>query len=171
MNFLPEEDKKMIRKECWRRFFVVAGPFSFLAFLIGILLLFPSYVLLKSGESDLVRQVAISEERLKRSQTGEVTPLVKDLNAKISFLEKERKTIEEKNPAIKNILEEKPPEVKINNLFLDKKRIVIQGFSSTRSGLLLFIDNLKKKGFEKTESPIANIIKEKDIEFSINIEL
>lgn len=171
MNFLLEEDKKIIRKEYWRRLLGLAGIFSFSAILIGTILLFSVFLLLKSEKANFTRQVVISEERLRRSQAENIVPLVRDLNSKIVFLEEGWKNIEEKSTVISGILEEKPEGVKINNLFFDKKKITIQGFSNTRQGLFLLVDNLKKKGFKKVESPISNIIKEKDIEFSINIDL
>lgn len=171
MNFLLEEDKKIIRKEYWRRLLGLAGIFSFSTILIGTILLFSVFLLLKSEKANFTRQVVISEERLRRSQAENIVPLVRDLNSKIVFLEEGWKNIEEKSTVISGILEEKPEGVKINNLFFDKKKITIQGFSNTRQGLLLLVDNLKKKGFKKVESPISNIIKEKDIEFSINIDL
>ena len=172
MNFLPEEDKRKIKKEYLRRLFVVLGIFSFSAILIGIILLLAPSIFLRDQEQNLERQLVISEERLSRGKIENTVSLTKELNTKISFLDSEQKNIKEKSAFIKIILEEKTNEIKINNFFFDKGKILIQGLSESRQSLLSFIDSLKKKkDFKKVESPVSNLIKERDIEFNLTIEL
>ncbi len=171
MDFLPEEDKKKIRREYHRRFFFVAGLFSFFAILMGVILLLSIVFSFKSQEEGLSRQIKISEERFKFGGTESIIPLVKELNSKISFLDKEYKNIRENSSIIKGILENKPGGVQINSFSIETSKVTLSGSSNTRDNFLLFINNLKKEDFKKVESPINNIIKEKDIEFTINIEL
>ena len=172
MNFLPEENKKIIKKEYLRRLFVVIGIFSFSAISIGIILLLSPYLFLKDQKYNLERQLAVSEERFLRAKIEDIIPLVEELNAKISLLSSEQKNVGEKSAFIKIILEEKTNKIKINDFFFNKGKILIQGLSEDRQSLLSFIDSLKKKkDFKKVESPVSNLIKEKDIEFKLTIEL
>jgi hypothetical protein len=172
MNFLPEENKKIIKKEYLRRLFVVIGIFSFSAISIGIILLLSPYLFLKDQKYNLERQLVVSEERFSRAKIENIIPLVEELNAKISLLDSGQKNIGEKSAFIKIILEEKTNKIKINDFFFDKGKILIQGLSEDRQSLLSFIDSLKKKkDFKKVESPVSNFIKEKNIEFKLTIEL
>lgn len=172
MNFLPEEDKRKIKKEYLRRLFVVLGIFSFSAISIGIILLLSSAVFLRGQKHNLERQLAISEERLLRGKIENTISLAEELNAKISLLGSGQENIGEKSAFIKIILEEKTNKIKINDFFFDKGKVLIQGISENRQNLLSFIDSLrKKKDFKKVESPVSNLIKERDIEFKLTIEL
>ncbi len=172
MNFLPEEDKGKIKKEYLRRLFVIIGIFSFFAISIGIILLLSPYLFLKDQEHNLERQLAISEERLLRGKIENTISLVEELNTKISLLDSGQKNIGEKSAVIKLILEEKTNKIKILYFYFDKEKVLIQGLSESRQNLLSFIDSLKKKkGFKKVESPVSNLVKERDIEFKLTIEL
>jgi hypothetical protein len=172
MNFLPEEDKRKIKKEYLRRFFVVVGIFSFSAISIGVILLLSFSVFLMDQEYSLERLLAVSEERLSRGKIENIIFLAEELNTKISLLDSGQKNIGEKSAFIKIILEEKTNKIKINDFFFDKEKILIQGISENRQNLLSFVDSLrKKKDFKKVESPVSNLIKERDIEFKLTIEL
>jgi hypothetical protein len=172
MNFLPEKDKRKIKKEYLRRLLVVIGVFSFFAISVGIILLLSFSVFLKDQESNMERQLVISEERLLKDNIGDTISLAKELNTKISLLDSEQKNTGEKSAYIKIILEEKTNKIKILDFFFDNGKILIQGASDNRQSLLSFIDSLKKKKeFKKVESPVSNLIKEKDIEFRLIIEL
>ena len=172
MNFLPEEDKRKIKKEYLRRLFVVIGIFSFSAISIGVILLLSLFVFLRDQEYSLERQLDISEERLSRGKIENIISLAEGLNNKISFFDSGQKNVEEKSAFFKIILEEKTNKIKINDFFFDKGKILIQGISENRQDLLSFIDSLRnKKDFKKVESPVSNLIKEKDIEFKLTIEL
>lgn len=172
MNFLPEEDKRKIKKEYLRRLFVVIGIFSFSAIFIGVILLLSSSVFLNDRKNNLERQLIISEERLSRGKIDDIIFLAEDLNAKISLLDSGQKNVGEKSTVIRLILEEKTRQIKINDFSFDKEKILIQGTSESRQNLLSFIDSLKKKEyFKNVESPVSNLIKERDIEFRLTIEL
>lgn len=172
MNFLPEEDKRKIKKEYLRRLFVVIGIFSFFAISIGIILLLSFTIFLKDQEHNLERQLAVSEERLLRGKIENTISLAEEINTKISLLDSGQKNVGEKSAFIKIILGEKTNKIKINDFFFDNGKILIQGLSENRQDFLSFIDSLrKKKEFKKVESPISNLIKERDIEFKLTIEL
>lgn len=172
MNFLPEEDKIKIKKEYLRRLFVVLGTFSFFVISIGIILLLSYVIFLGDQRHNLERQLAISGERLSRGKIENTILLAEEFNTKISLLDSGQKNIGEKSAFIKIILEEKTDKIKINDFFFDKGKVLIQGLSENRQNLLSFIDSLrKKKDFKKVESPVSNLIKERDIEFKLTIEL
>jgi hypothetical protein len=171
MNFLPEEDKKNIKREYYRRLFVVFGLFSFFAIVIGIILLLPVIFLFQGQKTETARQIAVSQELLKNEGGENIVRLVQELNTRAEHLSEQKKNIWEASPLIKKILTAKSENIKIKRISLDEKTIVVQGISDTRQRLLSFIDDLKRGGFSKVESPLSNIIKDKDIDFTINIQL
>jgi hypothetical protein len=174
MNFLPEKNKIIIKKEYFRRIFIIIGLFFFFLILASDLFLFSFSLLLKNQKESFSRQLEFSEERLARSEAKDIIPLIKDLNEKISLLQSSpaRGGTVEKSALMKNILSRKPDKITIKEFLFEKNKISIWGFSDTRDNMLGFINSLKEeKSFKKVESPIANLLKEKDIEFSISIEL
>ena len=80
---------------------------------------------------------------------------------------------------ILKILELVPFSVKINSLLFDAKicnncfsSILIRGHAETRSDLMDFIGSLSSSNyFEAIESPVSNLLDERDVYFSITIEL
>lgn len=172
MNFLPEENKIIIKKEYFRRISIIIGLFFFFLILTSTLFLFSLFLLLKGQQESFYRQLEFSEQRLARSEAKDIIPLIKDLNDKIFLLQSSQKNAVEKSAIIKNILSRKPDKITISGFLFAQNKISIQGFSDTRDNMLNFINSLKQeKSFKKVESPISSLLKEKDIEFSINIEL
>ena len=76
---------------------------------------------------------------------------------------------------ISAILGNKPEAVKIEIISFDKlakiPKVSLQGKSPRREELLTFIENMEKeKLIKKVHSPITNILRDKDIEFSLIVE-
>jgi len=172
MNFLPEEDKIKIKKEYLRRLFMIWGIFFFLAVSAGIVLLLPAFLFLRGQEDGLERQLIVFGERISRSGVKDIVPLAEDLNGKISVLASGQGAVKKESDVVKNILEGKTKGIKINNLSFNGKIFSIKGISENRTDLLVFVASLKNnKGFKQVESPVSNLVKEKNIEFTINISL
>ncbi len=172
MNFLPEENKIIIKKEYFRRISIIIGFFFFFLILTSILFLFSLFLLLRGQQESFYRQLGFSEQRLARSEAKDIIPLIKDLNDKVFLLESSQKNAVEKSAIIKNILSRKPEKITISEFLFDKNKISIHGFSDTRDNMLGFINSLKEeKSFKKVEAPISTLLKEKNIEFSVSIEL
>lgn len=172
MNFLPEENKKEIQREYFRRLVVISGFSLFFTILFGIVIILLLFFVLKDQQAGVERQLAFSEQKLSQSGAGDIVPLIKDLNDKIKILKANLTGINEKSVLIKNIISKKPKEIKINEIFFDEDKILIKGLSETRNALIAFINSLKtEKSFEKVDSPLANFLSEKNIEFSIEIKL
>ncbi len=171
MNFLLEEDKKEIKREYCRRFVTVLGVFSLSVFLIGTVFLASIIISLKLDANALARQSEFTQQRFEESGAKSFSPLIQDLNDKINFIARKQAKIRENSLIIKKIIGAEPEGIKINSLSLNGGKLVLQGYSNTRQNLVFLIDRLKQTGFEKVESPLSNIIKERDIEFTINIQL
>ncbi len=172
MNFLPEENKIIIKKEYFRRISIIIGLLFFFFILTSTIFLFSLFLLLNGQQESFYRQLGFSEQRLARSEAKDIIPLVKDLNDKVFLLESSQKNIAPKSAIVKNILSRKPDKITLSEFIFDKNKISIHGFSDTRDNMLGFINSLKEeKSFKKVESPISSLLKEKDIEFSVNIEL
>lgn len=180
MNLLPEENKILFKKYYLRRLFAVFAVLIFSIIVAGTIVLIPMYSLILSYKSDLNGEPAAHSK--KDAETSESPPAgqasaaaleIKKLNNRLSFVEKmsEAKGL---NPIFKNILNKKNPGVKITYFSYEKGeedgKISLTGKAETRDDLVIFESRLKKElGDNKVVSPVSNLIKEKDLNFSLSL--
>ncbi|MEK7575485.1 MAG: hypothetical protein AAB491_00150 [Patescibacteria group bacterium] len=184
MNLLPLENKIMIKKEYLRRVFVLFGTFFSLVVFSGILLILPTFYLLNNMKDDYEKQLSSYKERMDSVNSSGTFKIVSDLNKKINILKKEQV-----NLAL-NLVIEKIINYKNNNIIIkkisyekvlfkekDKKDVIVKekikidGFSLTRSDFLNFLNLIKEdKDFSNVNSPVSNLLKVNNVDFSITLE-
>ena len=175
INLLPDEYKKQIRKEYRRRILIVALIFTFLTEIVSVILLVPSYFISNtkyySVESHLPKDVlADKTESLKTSD------IIKKINDKIDLLRISSAGKAQINKLINSIVVEKYSTIAIRSISYemrgDTAKIDVLGVARSRESLLGFVDRLKKdKYFAEVYSPVSNLVKDKDIDFSIQIAI
>lgn len=183
INILPIEERKEIKKEYLKRLSVVALVFFAITMLMAIVMLLPTVFFLNESES--LSRVELEYVNKKLSDVGiaQISPMIEDLNRKVQIL-KTSSNFSKHSEIITEIMSAGGSGVKISALSVKmsagKESIFISGRSETRKDLLAFVENLKKckaglntkcTPFEKIESPLSNLLKEKDIDFSINAEV
>lgn len=176
MNFLPDENKIFLKKEYIRRLFALFGFGFFIIVLIGIVLLLFPFLSLKVQQKIFESQLLVSEKRLSSNNINDILPVTEDLNKKILIFEEIPKDSIEKSSIVRNIINRKTSAIKISSIFFDKEKdkekITIRGVAERRDDMLYFIDSLKaEKLFKKVELPVSSLLKDKDVDFAINIEL
>lgn len=152
------------------------AAFALAAGLIGVVaiafvLLLPTIFLAAFQKSEAVRAVALENENQKHinlaadaealESAGRLAGAVlgADANKFSPYL------------LFESIIRDAPPALRFDALQIrsDEKKIVIRGFAPTRSSLLVFIANLEKNPLiAGASSPVANLVKETDITFSIS---
>jgi len=170
MNFLPREKKIELKKEYIRRLSVVAGLLIFFVFLSGIVFLSPLYVVFKNEELSLNQQLSFFKKNVTNEDAQNLSSSVNSLNKKISIIS----SFKEFNPdeIIEKIIDKKADGIKITNFQITRDKISLSGVSQTRPLLISFSESLRAEpSFKKVELPISTLIKERDIEFVINIDL
>jgi type IV pilus assembly protein PilM len=177
VNVLPEEEKKLIKKEYWKRFFIVLiNIFSFLIF-ISIFLLLPSYFFSSTKES-------LSENRLDAFNLANIDisnlnidTNIKNLNKKIDLIGTFKQGNLLYGDILSPILLKKPEGITFTQLLYSKRKdksliIEIHGKARDRITLRNFksiIDSNIK--FVSSSLPINNYLEKVNLDFSITAVL
>lgn len=178
INLLSVQDKKTAKKESLRRFIVVLGSGFLLLILIKITLslsLFSYLVFLEKNMSDQL----ISVEKLAQLKTiDKLETEAKEINRLLSILQNAQEKSHIFSDNVSQVLEILPSSVKINSFRFKKNNdepkpeITLMGEAATRTGLLIFVEKLEANiRFKKVTLPVSNLLTNKDIDFSITIEL
>ena len=172
MNFLPIDEQIKIKKIYKKRFFLILSFALFLASLINLILVFPSYIFLKVKNNDLKQgfnalradSIFLKSEKMEDS--------LKSLDKNIKFLKTGEKEVVEFSEILKEIIKLKNTKISLSSIFFEKDKIILLGNGKTREALLLFIQNLKESGIFKTvDSPASNLLRKEDINFTITVFL
>ncbi len=176
INLLPKEEKDLLVKMRLIRFVTLSSTFLFYTGIIASIALLPSYVLSVSKEKDIV--ILYEKLQLEEStkESNSLNVVVGDINQKLSLLPgDDPKRFSE--TFFEPIISRKGGAVSITSISYSKNTEGafvgrISGVASTRSGLLLFVDELKKiPDFSEVSVPISNLVKDRDIAFSLDFIL
>lgn len=176
INLLPFENKISVKKEYLKRIFVIANIFIMFILFSAILLIYPSFSYSNELEANYNRELAFYKngDNIKNTES-----IVLNLNKKLSILKKQKKDFREISVIVEKIINNKDSGIKLNSFSYVKKidektkdTGIINGHSDSRASLISFVDLLKKDAsFSNVNSPLANLLKTNDTEFSITIEL
>ncbi|MCF7836044.1 MAG: hypothetical protein K9M15_02900 [Candidatus Marinimicrobia bacterium] len=175
INLLPSQNKKLAKKETTRRFFVVLS-FSFLILLlIKILFSLSIFSYLVIMEKTIENQLSSTEKIAQLKMIEKLENDATEINNTLFALE----TIGEKSHLfskdLEEIIEVCPSSVSINTLSLEageNTKITFGGKAKTRNNLLDFFEKLKLNNrFKEVVLPVSSLLAEKDVDFSIAIEI
>jgi len=174
-NLLPLSEKIKIRHEYIMRFLVVAFFFLFITVCIGMILLFPSYLISKSKEKAARQTNEALEKSLQARDDSGFQALLKQTGDKIKVLTESPKAVGITD-IFDHILDKKSSLIKLTNIsFSDdgnNAEIILKGMASDRDSLLAFTKQIEKDSlFSKVDLPISNFTKDKNIDFSLKINL
>jgi len=178
INLLPIQDKKNIKKEFLRRFIVVLSVCLLLLIVTKIILSLSLFSCLTFLEKNLNEQL-ISVEHLARLKTiDKLEAETKEVNQLLSVLQNAQEKSHIFSDNVSQILEILPSSVKINSFYFEKNdnkpkpKITLGGEAITRTGLLSFVEKLKSNiRFKEVTLPVSSLLTERDVDFSITIEL
>jgi hypothetical protein len=186
IDLLPASAKNAIRKEYKLRVFTVCLAMLSLVLMALVFSFLPTYLFTLSRYGAFLAESQSDETQSRISQVKEMETTVLDTNKKIDLLRSGASAPHVKDIFLE-ILESKTIGVAITGLSYDaggavSKRgkeetitsptIGIQGRSSDRAELLAFKGALaQKKEFGLVDLPIASLVKDTDLSFSINISM
>ncbi len=175
-NLLPESLKGEIIKEYnLRRLLVIAG-FILCIQVSFYIFLFPSWMISYSKEADSVVRVEQLNNSKLISDNGTAKLAISDLNKQLNIIDKSLEypiLIKYLN----HIISVKSSQIKISHLSYSsqsnsKASLSLRGFSDTRDSLVEFKNRLEKlQAFKLVDLPISNYAKDKNIEFTINLNI
>lgn len=171
LNLLPPEEKKSLRLSQAQRWVVFYGSAILSSLLIFIILLAVIWFSLFIQITSLSASLDMAKQSQQGQDLGEQQNLIKDLNAKIqrvSQFEKNRKSYSTVLFALAKMM---PAGTRLDRLTLDEdNKMAIFGYATTREAVLNLKNSLEKSAvFTEVESPLSNLIKQTDINFSFTM--
>ncbi|MDD5032919.1 MAG: hypothetical protein PHC85_02275 [Candidatus Pacebacteria bacterium] len=179
INLLPVSCKKKAEREILRRFIVVFGlGLAFLFFVeaaAAFVLYFTSDVYLKNFQ----QQMASTENLAKMKNLVVLEENVGELNEFLKSFSSEAPDAEKISKEISIIAKFLPSSLKIKSFSFEPakdgasiSKVNLTGFAGSRDDLLDFTGDLRRSGeFESIQSPVSNILTEKEFDFLIEIVL
>ena len=179
INLLPREYQDELKYERFSRFLTAFGSSVFLIILINMALLSPLWIFFALEKTELMRQLESTKNSPTFLRVEDVELEIENLNANIVSFNNQKNKLRAAAPAISSILSRRPSGVVIagiNFLSADKNKgqasISISGTAKNRDLLLSFAgSNESNAFFKKVHSPITNLLKESDLDYSLVLDL
>ena len=173
LNPLPPQEKNNLKLEQIQRWiFFYGGAVSILLFIFVFLLIFTWLFI-----SAQIKSYSLSLENTKTSSQGqsvnEQLQLINDLNLRLEKIN----TVQKNHKYFSSVMTELgslvPSGIRLEGLSIDENsQGTLSGYAQKREQVILFKENLEKSNsFEKIESPLSNLTKQVDLNFSFKFSL
>lgn len=172
INLLPKKEKEALKKGLKLRFIVVASFIFSVSFLVGFIMLLPSYFLVSSYSSKTVSNAYFLESQNTES-FQKIINLPEEVGSKLKFFQSNINNISVADYFSK-IVEYLPQGVQLNSVSFSKNQndttILLGGVAVDRDSLVSFSTLLKKSNlFSDVVVPVSSLTKDKNLPFSMNI--
>jgi type IV pilus assembly protein PilM len=180
INILPYEEKKILRKEYWMRFFTLVFDFISIAGIIASLLLFPSYFLSKSKENLVESNLVAFNNENPDLTTNNVDKITGDIDSKLEKLNKAEASYQVNDKVLYSILSSRTSGITFSQILFNKKigkeagapSLEIYGIAKDRDSLRNFKMALDgNPNFSKIDLPISNFLEKTNLSFTISITM
>lgn len=174
LNLLPPEEKEILRWERINRLIIFYGGIFFIILVIFVLLLFINLIFLNIQLKAIERLVIVEEKSASAQTIKELKEEIATFNQKLEILDQ----IQSKTKGYSIILEDLakiiPSGVRLYSFSFDSKtkKIAIEGYAPERNQVISLKESLEKSSeFNSIESPISNLLKQKDINFRFSFTI
>lgn len=177
MNLLPNKEKEDLKKGLKLRSLILTSFLLAASFLIGFVMLLPSYFLALGNFSKVTPENYLSRAKNENSAEN-ILNLPQEIDSKLKFLQLNNDS-KSAVDSIFQIIKYLPAGVELDSIsftrnesYKDKKGIVIliSGIALDRDALVSFSTLLKEsKLFSSVDVPVSNLTREKNLPFSMNI--
>jgi hypothetical protein len=180
VNLLPQDYQKKIKAEHFRRLIAIFGFLIFIVIAANIVLLLPFQLSAVLQAKELQRELEITKKSPLFARIADIEKIIKELNAETDLFTKQENGRFEIGPIIKSVVSLRPAGINIQSFIFEAEdraknqpaRISISGQAGSRPALLNFIKaNESNRFFSQIRSPISNLLKEEDINYSLVLEL
>ena len=176
INLLSPIEKKKILKEYHLRLTIVVMVFVILIQVSFLIFLFPSWLVSFYKEKDFSSQSDELNKSLSTLDISSTTSFIKSFNTKIGII---NDSLEYPKfvPILDDVLAKKTGAIRITGMYytvnsINSGTLTLEGIGDTRESLVSFSDSLKTIGyFKKVDLPISNLAKDKNIDFTISINI
>lgn len=168
-NLLPPKEKRLIRAEQTRRIIIFFAAGTSAVFLVGSVLLMPSYLPLLLEKKELERSLALEKNTSENIGTENTLLNLRDIRQALSSVLTAVSESGRASAILGELFKDAGGGIRVTNISVKKNgSIIISGNAKTRQGLLSFEKILQESGrFENISSPLSNIIREVDLTFTI----
>lgn len=172
-KLLPEEEKKKVAEEYAVRRAVIIVEAFILVLVVGLVGLFPSYILSSARKNEVTERVKIMGDLTAKEGEGDPQKWLRNISLKLNMLSPSA------NPAqpsvsIKRVLDERGSGVRLMGFSWledgENIALTVSGVSQTRQLLLSFEDRLNASGyFSEVALPVSNLARDRDIAFQLKL--
>lgn len=174
LNLLPPAEKEQL-VYIWRARALSVIASGFIAvFAVSSVLLLPTFFLLFFQKIEAVRAVAIGRDAEERTGAGKRIEAVARANRLASTVRDYEAKRGDLFGLFESLFRNVPADVRLGSVAFrsQARELTVRGFAPTRQGLLLFLENMKANPrIAAVSSPVANLIREADIDFSVVVTL
>lgn len=175
VNVLPEEEKRIISKEYWKRFIIVFLMLGFVVSLISIVLLFPSYLFSSSKQSLVESKLEEFNANNKDLTSHDLDKSIADINSKLDLLSSVKSDYSVYNDVIGVVLSSKINGITYSQILFNQRKdnsllVEVHGKATDRTTLRNFkstIDNNPK--IKSSELPISDFLDKTNLNFTISL--
>lgn len=174
INLLLPIDRKAVRTEYHRRLFVVGGLLTFGLALIALVVLSSFAFVLSLRRGEVAEQIAGVKQQFSVEDLTKAGKDIGQINSAIKIFAATAPH-EPITDILKKIIDKRSAGIQLTSLKFTTQgdsSVTVSGKSQTRVALLDYLEDLRAEPrFLKVESPVKNIIREKDIAFNLTITM
>lgn len=173
-NLLPGSIKREIVSEYRIRRVVVILIFVILTQILTMISLFPSWVVSRTREQGVSLELEKTRKSDLSSDANGIKDKIKLINNEVNLLSTSLE-YPRLSPFIDYVLSKKTSSIKLNSFSYNDGNswtLSIKGVSSSRESLVEFVDSLKSENiFKSVDLPVSNLAKNRNIDFSITLNI
>lgn len=168
INLLPAYEQQAVRREEARRLLVFFSLLMLAVFGAGFAVLAPSFLLTRLAVEDLERSLALEEAAAQRGRIDETIARVRQMSATIRDVRGYAVDASRASAILQGFLSPGPGVAVLSFTLASDGLVSIAGHAATRGDLLRFEQGLRaSQRFYEITFPLTNIVRERDIQFSV----
>ena len=177
INLLPISGIKKIISEYRIRLVTTALIMLAVIILIAMTLLFPAYLLASHKRAIVLEDLSkIGDQTASSQEIKDLEKTIKETDAILDLLNAKGQRFSVSSNIIAKTASFRTENIKITGIFYDKKDIEeslsLKGTATNRQSLSSFIEMLKKDvAFRDVSLPISDLVKDRNIDFTVMIKL
>jgi len=183
INILPVEEKKIIEKEFWVRFFTMLLILMSLTGIVASLLVFPSYVLSQLREKLAENSLESFNKENPDIVNNNIDTITSGINSKLEIIEKTKALYQINDKILNDILMNQTEGVNFSQIIFTKNTVEktmkdysatleIHGTAKNRDSLRNLKTTLDKNtNFFEVNLPVSNFIEKTNPIFTISIKI
>lgn len=172
LNLLPEQQKRDLSFSIARHLVVFFSYWVVGAAIVFGVLLFPAYFFIAFQQKEIGYGETVEEGLQRAARVEDVEKQVRTINTRTHIVHEREAKKRDTAALIKGIFNYAPAGVSVSFLSYraENNEARVAGNAASRSLLLQFIDALRGlPELQDLSSPVANLIKEEDIDFTLTL--